>query len=241
MPKFLAVQLLFLASSFGQNCIQYGAPTTLSGELSMRDEAGYNQFIALDLGYPICTAPDPRPGLEWEPVQSRVRVVQAGVYGSDGASDALRDRLNRLVGHRVMIKGILFAAQTGYHRTNVQLGVEKIDAVDAGGQQALRSPKVEVRPQAVAAYAVTIHAGRRLVIEVHEAESGRSLTPSDLYVSHWMTGGEVLYVDCRDGYGRSLIRSTEKSGGFCFDGDLCGFSAFPTKPVVLKFRCSRNP
>jgi len=55
-----------------------------------------------------------------DPDESAIREIQAGVYGSDAGSDNLRDRLDRLVGHRVKIKGDLFPAQTGYHRINVQ-------------------------------------------------------------------------------------------------------------------------
>src|ERR1051325_5429139 len=145
MSKYILLQLLFVASSFGQNCIQYGTPATVSGRLSVVDESGYNQFIALNLQRPICTTPDSRKGLEWERGQTGVRVIQAGVYGSDEAAEALRDRLNRLVGHEVAIKGVLFPAQTGYHRTDVQLGVEGVDAVDSSGRQALQAPPVPVK------------------------------------------------------------------------------------------------
>ena len=163
-------------------------------------------------------------GLRYERVHSGVRVVQAGVYGSDAPSDALRDRLNRSVGHRVMIKGVLFQAQTGYHRSDVQLSVEAVEAVDEVGQKALRIATPEFKAKDVAAYDVTIKAVPQLAIEAHDIESAMPLLPSDQYVAHSMTGGEVLYVDCRDGYERKLISSTEEDGGGCFDGDLCGLS-----------------
>jgi Domain of unknown function (DUF4431) len=245
MLKVFFVPVLFATGAFGQNCMTYGTPSTLAGTLFLNDEAGYNQFTALRLTRPICTAPDPRdvadPGLQYERAHSGVRVVQAGVYGSDAASQTLRDRLDRLVGHRVMIKGVLFQAHTGYHRTDVQLSVEAVDAVDAAGRQALRVAKPEFKAKDVAAYDVTINAGPRLLIEAHEIESAMPLLPSDQYISHTMTGGGVLYIDCRDGYDRKLISSTETDGVGCFDGDLCGLSAFPTKPVIFRFRCTRKP
>uniref|UniRef100_Q024R4 DUF4431 domain-containing protein n=1 Tax=Solibacter usitatus (strain Ellin6076) TaxID=234267 RepID=Q024R4_SOLUE len=241
MSKYALLQLLFMASSFGQNCIQYGTAATVSGRLSVVDESGYNQFIALNLQRPICTTPDSRKGLEWERGQTGVRVIQAGVYGSDDASEALRDRLNRLVGHSVTIKGALFPAQTGYHRTDVQLGVEAVNPLDSSGRDALQLPPVPFKAREVAAYDVTVNAGKRLVVEAREARSEDLLIPGDKYVTHWMTGGEVLYVNCLDGYDRKLISTTEKDGGICFDGDLCGLSAFPKKPVIIRFRCTKKP
>jgi Domain of unknown function (DUF4431) len=241
MSKYALLQVLFVASSFGQNCIQYGSPATVSGKLSVVDEAGYNQFIALNPQRPICTTPDSRKGLEWERGQSGVRVIQAGVYGSDDASEALRDRLNRLVGHEVTIKGILFPAQTGYHRTDVQLGVEAVDPVDSSGRDALQAAPAPFKARDVDAYDVTVNAGKRLVVEARATGSGDPLLPGDRYVTHWMTGGEVLYVNCLDGYDRKLISTTEKDGGICFDGDLCGLSAFPKKPIIIKFRCTKKP
>jgi hypothetical protein len=216
MSKCAALLLLFLASSFGQNCIQYGTPTSLAGRRVVRDEWGYNQFIALNLQQPICTSPDSRKGLEWERGETGVRVIQAGVYGSEEASDALRDRLDRLVGHEVRVKGILFPAQTGYHRTNLQFGVEAVDAVDAAGQQALHAPAAKSQPKEVAAYDVTINAARRLMIEAKDASSQTRLIPPEKYAPHWMTGGEVVYVNCLDGYVRKLINTTEKDGGICY-------------------------
>ena len=56
-----------------------------------------------------------------------------------------------------------------------------------------------------------------------------------------MTGGEVVYVDCLNGYERNLIGSAEKNPGFSLDGELCWFSAFPPKPVTIKFRCTKQP
>jgi hypothetical protein len=223
----------------------YGAPATLAGTLLLRDEAGYNEFIALKLVQPICTVVDSRtvsvPGLQYGRAHSGVRIIQAGVYGSDEHSGTLRERLDRLVGHRVTIQGDLFPAQTGYHRTEVQLRVEAVDAIDAAGRQALRVTRPEFKAQDVAAFDVTINAGRRLLLETRETGSARLLLPPDQYVSHLMTGAGWLWVDCREGYDRKLISTTEKEG-ICFDGeDPCGLPAFPTKTIILKFRCTKKP
>jgi hypothetical protein len=238
MFKCAALLLISVASTFGQNCIQYGAPTSLTGRLFVRDESGYNQFIALKLQQPICTSPDRRKGLEWERGETAVREIQTGVYGSDEASNTLRDRLERLVGYQVTVKGILFPAQTGYHRTNVQFGVE---AVDPAGRQSLHAPAAKFQPKDVVAYDITINAASRLTIEAQDAASKAALIPGEKYAPHWMTGGEVVYVNCRDGYERKLVSTTEKNGGICSDDDLCGFSAFPQKPIVIKFRCIKKP
>ena len=46
-----------------------------------------------------------------------------------------------------------------------------------------------------------------------------------------MTGGEVVYVDCLDGYERNLIGGAEKNPGFCLDeGNFLVFSV-PSKTV----------
>jgi hypothetical protein len=238
MSKCAALLLITVAITFGQNCIQYGNPTTLTGRLVVKDESGYNQFIALKLQQPICTSPDQRKGLEWEHGETGVGEIQTGVYGSDETSNLLRDRLERLVGHQVKVKGILFPAQTRYHRTSVQFRVE---AVDPAGQESLPPSAAKFQPEEVAAYDVTINAASRLMIEARDPASGASLIPAEKYAPHWMTGGEVIYVNCLDGYERKLVSTTEKNGATCFEDDLCGFSAFPQKPIIIKFRCIKKP
>jgi len=242
LPIFL---FLFLAIGLGQNCIKYGAPTTLNGTLLLRDEAGYNQFIAFKPVAAICTVADPKDVTDTaDPYYRRrsgVKEVQAGVYGGDSASAALRDRLNRLIGYRVVIKGDVFPATTGYDRTNVVLRVTAVDAADPSGQQALLAPRTEIKAKDVDVYDVTVNAGKRLVIDAHESGSTIPLLPTDRYVTHWMTGGEVVYLDCGAGYERKLLSSTAKDGGSCFQGNgLCGISAFPNKPVIIKLRCTKK-
>jgi hypothetical protein len=167
-------------------------------------------------------------------------VIQAGVYGSDDASVALDDRLDRLVGHEVAIKGVLFPAQTGYHRTDVQLSVEAVDPVDSSGRDALQARPAPFKARDVTAYDVTVNAGRRLVVEARESGSGDLLIPGDRYVEHSMSGGEVLYASRLGGYDRRLIDTAEKDGVFC-DRNLCFLSAFPKRPIIIKFRCTKKP
>ena len=60
IPKSAAVLVLFVMSGYGQNCIKYGAPITLAGTLLLKDEAGYNQFVAVKLTRPICAVGNPK-------------------------------------------------------------------------------------------------------------------------------------------------------------------------------------
>jgi Domain of unknown function (DUF4431) len=243
MLKLLVLYVLVFATGFCQECVTYGVPTTLSGTLSLRDESGYNQFVVFHPSQPICTVRGSgEVADDYSHKRSRVTEIQAGVYGSDAESGKLRERLDRLIGHHVIIRGDVFPATTGYHRTDVQLRVVSVDAADSGGQRALVAPRIPFKPIEAAAYDVTVNAGkRRLVIDTRDIATGVALVPPNQYAPHWMTGLEVIYIDCRDGYKRKMISSTEKNGGICFDGDLCGFSAFPEKPVTIKFRCTKKP
>jgi hypothetical protein len=244
MLRVALFMALFTVCGFSRNCIKYGAPVSLRGTLAMKDEAGYIQFTVFRPARALCVVGGPKdtadPDANYYRTQSGIREIQTGVYES-GATSALRDRLDRLVGQRVVIKGDLFPATTGYHRTNVQFRVNAVEAVDQAGQKALHTPAVPFAPRDVRAYNVTISAKRRLKIEARDSESSRPLLPAAQYVPNWMTGGDVLYVDCREGYERKLISSTEKNGGICANGDLCGLSAFPKSAVIIKFSCHKKP
>lgn len=238
MSRISTFLLLFAINGFGQNCIEYNTPTSITGGLSLRDEAGYNQFIVLTPNRPVCTIVDPRDADHSG--QKNVREIQAGVYG-DSSVDALRERLDRLIGHKVTVKGSLFPAATGYHRTEVQLKVQSVDPLDAGGEIALRTAKPAILIQDVGAYEVVVNAGRRLLIEAREIGSRSILAPSEQYAPHWMTGGEVLYVKCRNGYTLSPLSVDSKAKPlFCDDELGCAFNAFPREPVVARFRCARD-
>ena len=245
MYRFAIFLVLFIARGAGQNCIKYGASVTLTGTLSMRDESGYNQFTALRLSSAICTVADPKDVEDatnpYYRKQSNISEVQASVYGNDAAANATRERVEKLIGYRAVIKGDLFPAVTGYDRTNVVLRVEAVDAADSSGQKAILKPKPEVKLKDVDAYDVTVNAGKRLVIEAHERGSTAPLLPADEYLTHWMTGAGAVYFDCRDGYELNLVSTTEKDGGTCLNGvPLCGLTAFPKTPVIMKLQCTKR-
>jgi len=234
----IAAILLLATNSFGQKCIEYDVTTSITGLLALIDEAGYNQFIVLKANRPVCTIADRRD--PDHPGQKNVREIQAGVYG-DSSDDSLRERLERLIGHKVTVKGSLFPATTGYHRTEVQLQVQSVDPLDRGGEIALRTVKPVVPIREVGAYEVVVNAGRRLLVEAREIGSGSILAPSEQYAPHWMTGGEVLYVKCREGYALTPLSVDSKAKPLLCDDDLgCGFNAFPREPVVARFRCARE-
>lgn len=245
MSRFVFFLLLFIARGAGQDCIKYGAPVTLTGMLSLKDEAGYNEFIALRLASSICTevdlkdvenATDP-----YYRKESSIRELHASVYGNDAAANTTRERLEKLTGYRVVIRGDLFPAITGYQRTSVALRVEEVDAADSSGRKAILKPKPVVNLKDVDVYDVTVNAGKRLVIEADEYGSTVPLVPADQYLTHWMTGAGVVYFDCRDGYELALISTTANDGGTCLNGfPLCGLTAFPKTPVVMKLQCTKR-
>jgi hypothetical protein len=145
-----------------------------------------------------------------------------------------------LVGKKVVVSGKLTQWHTGYQRAEVVLDVQAVQALDASDEAALRvpgPPKAAVRE--VSAYEVSLRAGELLAKEVREFETGKMLEPVDEYAPHWVTGGDVVYVNCRDGYRRKLISSTDQQ--ITDDDDVgFGFDAYPDKPLVLRFRCIRS-
>jgi hypothetical protein len=244
MSKIAVALLLFAINGFGQDCLTYGKPTTLTGTLSLKDEAGYNQFIVLHLIRPICTIADPKDAVagaaDYYRARKNVMEIQPGGYGEPDV-DMIRERLNRLIGHRVTVKGWVFPRTTGYHRTDVQLWVQRIDPLDPAGEMALRTVKPPIQFKDVDTYEVTVNAGRRLVIEARESESETILTPPEQYAPHWMTGGEVVYVKCRESYFLTPLSIEQKAEPSSCDQALgCGLNAFPNKPTVLYFRCSKE-
>ncbi len=237
-----ALYLLLAVNCLGQACYTFGKQTTLRGTLALKDEAGYNQFLVLTPERPFCAAADPQdvpdPKDAYYRRRNGIREVQADVYGGPEAN-ALRDRLERLIGHQMAITGDLFPAFTGYHRTEVQLRVQSVSAVDTAGEEALREPKTPFVAKDVEAYDVSVRAGPRLVVEARETGTEEILRPAEQYAPHWMTSLEVVYIDCREGYKRHLIHTTAAEG-LCVDGDLCGLSAFPKVEVTMEFRCTRR-
>jgi hypothetical protein len=244
-PKGVLCLLLFVANGFGQNCAKYGKTTTLTGTLVLRDEAGYRQYNILKLDRPICVVGETKdtayPGDRDQHLETDVREMQAGAYLKEPAEGVLRDRLDRLTNQRVVIKGDLSVAMTGYQRTPVQLSVQTVDPVDVAGQEALLAKRPAFTVKRVEAYDVTVRTGKRLMIDVHESGSGAPLLPSDQYAPHWMTGGDVLYVNCREGYQHSLVSTSQKEHVICDDeDDLCGIGIWPKEAVTLKLRCTKK-
>jgi hypothetical protein len=242
----VAVLLIFFAATgIAQNCIRYGGNTTITGRLLLQDESGYNQFIVLKPVQPICVVANPNDSevstSEYYRRRDNVAELQTDVYGDDASSETLRSRLKRLIGHIASVKGNLFPATTGYHRTDMQFRVVAVEPVDPKGEEALRLPTVPFQAKNIEAYDVTLSAGSRLIVEAHQTGSEMPLTPVEEYAPHWMTGGEVVYIGCRYGYERHLISTSEKGGLTCGDEGLCGLVAFPKTPIMIKFQCIRKP
>jgi hypothetical protein len=217
-----------------RHCLPQRKPVTLSGRLVRVDEHGYTEWIALRLRQPICALADPTD--QFKGAVEGVSVLQT--FNADNA--LVRSQLERLAGRRGALTGELTQWGTGYQRAELAFDVASVQAIDDAGHQALSAPdqpKPVVRD--VAAYDVTVRAGRSLTMEARETGSNTPLTPAREYTPHWMTGGEVVYVDCRDGYERKLISSTDRHG-FCFDNDLCGFSAYPARTTVVRFHCAKK-
>jgi hypothetical protein len=120
-------------------------------------------------------------------------------------------QLRRLVGKRVVLNGRLTQWGTGYQRAELVFEVASVQPTDAAGGALLSAP--EPPPPTVRdvpEYGVTVRAGRSLKIEAGESGTGKPLRPASEYAPHWMTGGEVVYVKCRDGYGLKLTSSTDR-------------------------------
>ena len=207
---------------------------TLSGRLVRVNEHGYAEWIALRLPRPICALADPTDKFK-EAVEGATMLQTF-----NAESHPVRSQLEKLVGRRVALTGELTQWGTGYQRALLLFDVAIIEALDDAGHMALTAldqPKPVLRD--VAAYDVTLRAGHSLRMRARETGSNAPLAPAREYVPHWMTGGEVVYVDCRDGYERKLISSTNRPGS-CPDDDLCGFSAYPAKTTVIKFHCAKK-
>jgi len=149
-------------------------------------------------------------------------------------------QLRRLVGKRVVLNGRLTQWGTGYQRAELVFEVASVQPTDAAGGALLSAPEPPPTVRDVPEYEVTVRAGRSLKIEAGESGSGKPLRPAGEYAPHWMTGGEVVYMNCRDGYGRKLASSTDRQLIISDDDDVgFGFNAYPDKPLVIKFRCIR--
>jgi len=200
------------------------------------DENGYRRWIALRPLRPICTVADPTD--HFLDAVYDVDAIQA--FATDDAK-GIDSRLERLIGKNAVVTGKLTQWHTGYQRAEVVFDVEAVQPSDATGEAALRTPdapKEVVRD--VSAYDVIVRAGESLTKEARELATGKALEPVDVYAPHWVTGGDVVYVNCRDGYGRKPSGATDRQLIYVDDDDVgFGFDAYPEKPLILRFRCSR--
>jgi hypothetical protein len=217
------------------HCLQYGRPVSILGTLARIDENGYRRWIALRPLRPICILADPSD--EFSDAIDDVSQLQTFVADDAKTVDS---RLERLIGKNAVVTGKLTQWHTGYQRAELVFDVQAVQAVDATGEADLRTPdppKAVVRE--VSVYDVSVRAGESLAKETRELATGKVLEPVDEYSPHWVTGGDVVYVNCRDGYRRKLISSTDKQSISDDDDVGFGFNAYPAKPLVLRFRCIR--
>ena len=237
--KVGALALLVAAVSFGQGCFPQGKPVTIIGRLEPVDENGYRHWIAFRPARPICVLADPDD--QYSPRVDDVDLIQP--FNVDRAE--IRFRLSRLGGQKAVLTGRLIQWHTGYQRAPITLEVEKVDALDDAGEAALRAPEP---PKPVLreppAYEVTIRAGRKLEKEAREAATNKLLTPTDEYAPHSMTGGDVLWARCRDGYELRSSSIAPKGAGLCGapENTCCISSPISEQEaaVTLKMRCAKE-
>jgi hypothetical protein len=200
------------------------------------DENGYRQWIALRPMQPICTLAD--PAYQFSSASDHVTAIQA--FNAD--SEEIRSRLERLAGSKVEVTGTLTQWHTGYQRAEVVFDVETVQQIDSVGERALASPgppKPDVRE--VPAYEVRVRAGRSLTKEARDVGSNRPLAPVDEYAPHTVTGGDVVYVHCRDDYDVQYV-----SGSITNDSAMCGvvtnscaFGIPEHGTITLTMRCTK--
>ena len=230
--------LLFAAIAQAQTCLPFEKSVTLEGSLSPIDENGYRQWVALTPKHPICTVGDPDD--EFASAQQDVTLLQAFPLSTPKIVAA---NFHKLIGHAVRVRGKLSPASTGYHRTGVLIAIESVEPVDARGQAALRAPERAPSPiQDVAAYDVEIHAGEHLRKQVTDPASHRRLEPADSYAPHWVTGGDVVYLNCRDGYRMEpgAVTPPDAAQWEIPLENTCAFNVQESGEIVIRLRCVRR-
>jgi len=140
MKQMIVFAALSLSCCAAQTGFSYGT-VTLMGSLAQRNEAGYEQYTVLLTDQPVCTIAESA----FTSAESGLREIQSFNVGQGPAGDAIRDRLSRLPGQRVTIRGQLMHASTGYHKTTVLLDVQQVEPLTAAGRQVLLAPRAEVR------------------------------------------------------------------------------------------------
>lgn len=227
-----------LCAQVARECLPQGKPVTLRGTLARVDEHGYRRWIALRPIRPVCTLADPAD--QFSSPADHVSEIQT--FYAD--REDVRSRLERLAGKKAVLTGTLTQWHTGYQRTEIVLDVETVRPIDAAGQAAFLAPdppKPIVRD--VVAYDVTVLAGRSLNKEARELGSTKLLTPVEEYAPHWVTGGDVVYIHCRDGYDVQFVNSSiAQDAALCgLAGNSCGFGIPELGTIRLTMRCTRAP
>ncbi len=135
--SLLAVVLFFMAGSClpvtAQKCLEYGPTVSLTGRLHSRIFPGPPNYqsirrgdrketaLLLTLAQNVCTTGNDPQGIDVP--ETRVREVQLAITDS-----AHWKVVRRLTGKRAIVKGTLFHAHTGHHRTKVLMDVANIRA-----------------------------------------------------------------------------------------------------------------
>ena len=163
-----------LAAQAVSSCLPLGKTVTIRGGLRRIDENGYWRWIALLPDRPICALPDPADA--YPVAADHATPIQT----FDRDDENVRSRLERLVGRNAEVTGTPTQWHTGYRRAEVVLLVEKVEPVDAAGRTALASPS-RPRPDVrdLAAYEITVRAGRSLIKQARKVGSNKPLVPVD--------------------------------------------------------------
>jgi Domain of unknown function (DUF4431) len=135
MRAFLLAVLLLLGGSYcpatAQECFEYGPSVSLSGRIRSRIFPGPPNYESirkgdrketvsvLTLAKTICTTGAASEGLDVP--ETGVREVQLVI--TRNADEAI---VQRLMGTRAIVSGVLFHAHTAHHRTKVLLRVSTI-------------------------------------------------------------------------------------------------------------------
>lgn len=175
----LTVLLVFALMGYADECLPYGQPVTIQGRLGTNDDGGYRQWIALRPMRTLCIMDDR---------SVPIAELQASPLGN---ADVL-DHLGRLLGYAVVVRGTLYPAIT--------IGIAAVEPIDDAGRAALARPQPKVPIKEVAAYHIEIVAGKHLIKEVRQTATGRFLKPFEAYAPHTMSGDDLMYPRCREGY-----------------------------------------
>jgi hypothetical protein len=123
------------------------------------------------------------------------------------------------------------------------IALEGVKPMDAPGRAALGIPEPKTPPiRNVAAYDILIRAGERLQKEAIENGSHRQLNPVDAYAPHWVTGGDGVHVNCREGYEMSP-GTAAPNDAVMWDAfeNTCVFNLPEGNELVVRIHCARRP